>query len=350
MNAEIAIYEAMGKELLRRCMAEEEPEELRKWLTETLARLGGGDSNALMTWLQSFDMVDSMVIEYERIANTPENERKILSWPWESWRNLVDPLDDGMLGVITAPDGQGKTIYAESIAEYWAEHKNKIVFVHYELNRKLMMLRRTARHTGILTRDIKNGHLSIEQKRQISQIRPRLTAWDGYITYLHTPGWTMERTIAELSRLQSEGQCDAVVLDYLEKASPSSRQLKMFGPNTWQREADNVEQLKNFSETTNAPVLMVAQMSKEGKSTKAETVDRTGMRGAGEKSDKANLVILIKRTRTEDGYSNIADVIVDKNTMGGTGMFKQYMQPEFFRVGDLSDTSPAARQYPAGAK
>jgi replicative DNA helicase len=342
MNPEIAQYEALGKELLRRCMAEEEPEDLRKWLTETIARLGGGDTNAIMTWIQSFDMVDTMVAEYERIANTPENERKILSWPWETWKKIIDPLEDGMLGVVTAPDGQGKTIYAESIAENWAKNKNKIVFVHYELNRKLMMLRRTARHTSILTRDIKNGKLTTEQKRLIAEIRPTLTSWDGYITYLHTPGWTMERTIAELSRLNSEGQCDAVVLDYLEKAAPSSRQMKMFGTNTWQREADNVEQLKNFSETIGSPVLMIAQMSKEGKAEKIEKVDRTGMRGAGEKSDKANLVILIKRARNSEGYSNLADVIVDKNTMGNTGMFQQYMQPEYFRVGDLSETSPQA--------
>jgi replicative DNA helicase len=348
MNPEVAQYEALGKELLRRCMAEEEPEELHRWLSETLARLGGGDVNAIMTWPESFDLIDNMVTEYERIANTPENERRVLSWPWESWRKLIDPMEDGMLGVITAPDGQGKTIYAESIAEYWAQHRNKIVFVHFELNRKLMMLRRTARHTGILTRDIKNGHLSPEQKYTIAKVKPLLLSWDGYITYLHTPGWTMERTIAELSRLQAEGQCDAAVIDYLEKAAPSSRQLKMFGSNTWQREADNVEQLKNFSETTGAPVQMVAQMSKEGKTQKIDVVDRTGMRGAGEKSDKANLVVLIKRARTEDGYSNTADVIVDKNTMGNTGQFKQYMQPEYFRVGDLSEMSPAStvKTYP----
>lgn len=353
MNPEIAQFEAFGKDILRRCMAEEEPEDIRRWASDTLARMGGGDTSAIMTWPQSFDLVDAMVDEYERIANTPEKERKLLSWPWASWRKLIDPLEDGMLGVITAPDGQGKTIYAESIAEYWAEHRNKVVFVHYELNRKLMMLRRTARHTSILTRDIKSGHLTAEQKTKIAMVRPVLINWDGDITYLHTPGWTMERTIAELSRLHAEGKCDAVVLDYLEKASASARQLKMFGPNTYQREADNVEQLKNFSETTGAPVLMVAQMSKEGKGEKIEKVDRTGMRGAGEKSDKANLVILIKRPRTDDGYSNMADVIVDKNTMGNTGQFKQIMQPEYFRVGDMATDSPAARataQAPGGAR
>lgn len=343
MNPDIAQFEALAKELLRRCMAEEDAEDLRKWLTDTLARLGGGDVNAVMTWPESFDLVDKIIADYELKASTPEKDRRELVWPWGSWRKLIDPLEDGMLGVITAPDGQGKTIYAESIAEYWASHKNKIVFVHYELNRRLMMLRRTARHTSITPREIKEGKLTLAQKILIADTRPRLLAWDGYISYVHTPGWTMERTIAELGRIYSEGQCDAVVLDYVEKASASRRQLQMFGSNIYQREADNVEQLKNFAENTGVPVLMVAQMSKEGKTEKFGNVDRSGMRGAGEKSDRSNLVVMLKRERTDDGYSNTVNVLIDKNTMGSTGTCIQIMQPEYFRVGDICEYSPAAK-------
>src|SRR5574343_982071 len=184
MNPEIAVYEALAKELLRRCMAEDDPTDLRQWLTEQLDRLGGGEVDAVMSWVESFDLVDRMMDDYERLALIPPGERRLLTWPWQTWNNLIDPLDDGMLGVITAPDGAGKTIYAESIAEHWARQKNRVAFVHYELNRKLMMLRRTARHTSILTRDIKSGRLTAEQRSKIAMVRPALTAWDGCITYL----------------------------------------------------------------------------------------------------------------------------------------------------------------------
>lgn len=334
MNPEIAQYEALAKEILRRCMAEEDPGEIHKWLQETLARVGGGDESAILTWPESFDLLDELLAHYERQATIPIGQRKALTWPWLSWEKLIDPLEGGMLGVVTAPDGQGKTIYAESLAEHWASHQNRVVFVHFELNRKLMMLRRTARHTGITVRELKSGLLSVEQKERVAAVRPRLLSWDGYITYLHTPGWAMERTVAELRRLQNEGQCDVVVLDYLEKANASRRQLQMFGSNLFQREADDVEQLKNFAETTEMPIIMVAQMSKEGKRASFDSVDRTGMRGAGEKSEKANLVVLLRRDRVEAGYSTEVNVLIDKNTMGGTGSFKQIMQPQYFRVGD----------------
>jgi len=339
MIPELAQFEAMAKEILRRTMADEDPEDIRKWLAEALARMGGGDESAALTWAESFDLVDRMIDDYTTLAATPESERKTLTWPWQSWRNLIDPLEGGMLGLITAPDGQGKTIYGESLAEWWASRKNKVVFVHYELNKRLMMLRRTARHTGITTRAIKEGRLTDVQRRTISDIRPRLMAWDGCITYLHTPGWTMERTTAELRRLHEDGLCDVVVLDYLEKASASRRQLQMFGSNTYQREADNVELLKTFAENTEIPTMMIAQMNKEGKGEKFGSVDRSNIRGAGEKSDKSNLVVIIKRERIDEGYSNDVNVLVDKNTMGGTGTFRQFMQPEFFRVGDVTDYS-----------
>jgi replicative DNA helicase len=335
MNPEIAQYEALAKEILRRCMAEDSEEDLFKFVMDTMGRMGAGEEDAALTWTESFNLVERLLEEYETVANTPAGLRKVLEWPWSSWSKLIDPLEDGMLGVMTAPDGQGKTIYGESIAEYWAEHKNKVVFVHYELNRKLMMLRRTSRHASVSVRDLKSGRMAPEQKQRVGQIRQRLESWDGHITYLHTPGWSMEKTCAELRRLHNEGEIDVVVLDYLEKASASRRQLQMFGSNLYQREADNVEQLKTFSEITGVPVMMIAQMSKEGKGTSFDRVDRTSMRGAGEKSDKANLVIMLKRERVTEGYSNEVEVLVDKNTMGSTGAFKQIMQPEYFRVGDI---------------
>ena len=340
MNPDLASYEALAKEILRRCMAEDDPHDIRTWITETVTRIAGeGNGDAVMTWEESIALSEFLVEDYERIANIPESERKSLQWPWESWRQKIDPLEDGMLAVVTAPDGLGKTIYAESIAEYWAQHKDRIVFVHYELNRKLMMLRRISRHTSIRSRLIKDGQLTGHQKETIADMRPRLMSWDGYITYVHTPGWSMEKTVSQLTALQAEGKCDAVVLDYLEKVSASRRQLQLFGSNVYQREADNVEQLKNFAESTGIPVLMIAQMSKAGKSTSFENVDRTGMRGAGEKSDKANLVVMLNRERTGEGYSNEVDVLIDKNTMGATGTFKQYMQPEYYRVADLVNTT-----------
>ena len=335
---ELAPIMALAQETLRRCYAEQDPESLRQWMLDQLARLGGGedDERAVMTWEESFSYYDYLLEQRERDAQLSEDERKILVWPWTSWNKVVDPLEPGMLAVIAAGDGMGKTIYGESIAEHWARHRNRVVFVHYELNRALMMDRRAARHTSITRRELRSGMMTPGQKQRIAEMRPRMTAWDGYITYLHTPGWSMERTVQKLHQLKADGMCDAIVLDYLEKTSASTRQTQIFGSNFYQREADNVEQIKNFAEMTETPTLLIAQMSKAGKSTSIQTVDRTGMRGAGEKSEKANIVAILSREREDDGYSRVVDVLVDKNTLGPSGVaFQQYMEAEYFRVTEL---------------
>lgn len=343
---ELVPFEMLAKEILRRCFAEEDPTMIRQWLSEQIARMVGvTDESAVLMWEDSFDFYDKLMLQRERDAAVPVSERRALDWPWASWNKLIDPLEPGLLAVISAPDGTGKTILAESIAEHWARHKSRVVFVHYELNRALMLDRRTSRHTSITRRELKSGNLTPEQKARVAETKPRLLAWDGGITYLHTPGWTMERTVEQLRKLKSEGLCDVVVLDYLEKNAASRRQLQMFGSGTNQREADNVEQLKNFSEETETPSLMLTQFSKSGKNTSFDNLDRTDIRGAGEKTEKANIVILMHREKIADGYSNLVNVLVDKNTVGGTGTFQQMMQPEFFRLGDVERVPLNAPEY-----
>lgn len=333
---ELQPYFTLAQEMMRRCYAEEAPEMMHQWLLDQLGRLRNTtEDKALMTWDESFDLYDQILAKREADALLPEDQRKTIDWLWPSWNRMLDPLEPGMLAVISAGDGQGKSTVAECLAEHWARKKNRVVFVHYELNRALVLDRRASRHASINRRDLKSGKLTPQQKTTIAQMRPILKSWDGYINYLHTPGWSMERTVQELHRLKVEQQCDVVVLDYLEKNAPSRRQLQMFGNNPYQREADNVEQLKNFAESTETPVLMLAQLSKSGKTSSAETLDRTGMRGAGEKSEKANVVILLHREKIENGYSQEVDVIIDKNTIGPTGNFKQWMEPEFFRLHDV---------------
>ena len=51
-------------------------------------------------------------------------------------------------------------------------------------------------------------------------------------------------TVALLAGSQPDGRPypARAVIDYLEKLAPSERQMRLFGQNVWQREADNVEQ------------------------------------------------------------------------------------------------------------
>lgn len=338
-NAATDLYLVLAQELMRRVYADMEPDELNDWLHSQLVKLkAGGSESALMTWAESFDRYEQILSDREAKANLPASERKELTWAWPSWNRMIDPLEPGLLAVIAAGDGMGKTIYCETQAEHWAKQGHRVTFVHFELNRAVMLDRRAARHTGISRRELKSGPFSDDLKARWLRARRQLEQFDGQVTYLHTPGWSMDRLVAELNRQVGEGECDVVVIDYLEKAQASSSQLRLFGANQNQREAHDVEQVKIFAESTKTPTLMLAQMSKAGKTAGIANLDRTAMRGAGEKSEKANIVVLLHREHDDEkGYAPLVDVRIDKNTLGPTGVFQQYMDGEHFRVFDLQE-------------
>ena len=342
-SPELEAYMVLGQELFRRIYADDSAEEIHNWLAVQMQKLGGGEPGARLLWGDSFDLYDKIMQERTAQAALPESERRILTWPWPSWNNLLDPLDPGLLAVLSAADGGGKTLYAENLAEHWARCGQNVVFVHFELNRALMLDRRMSRQSGIPRRDLKAGALATGHGAQYQQANERLRSWPGSITYVHTPGWTMERAMGEVSALAAEGICDVFIVDYLEKAAPSGRQLKAYGNNVFAREADHVEIVKRTAEVTARPALLLAQLSKLGKRQTFGNLDRTAIRGAGEKTERANIVILLHR---ETSDSQIVRGRVDKNTMGRCGTFEQFMEGARFLVTDIQPDDPTTVNHP----
>lgn len=334
-SPELEPYMVLAQEIMRRVYVETDPHTLNVWIATQLGRLGtamGDDSFTL--WHDSISQYEEIIAMARARAELSIGQRREVAWPWDTWRSLLEPLEPGMLAVISAGDGIGKTIYAENIAEFWAMQGLQVVFVHFELNKRIMWHRRAARHTGLDFRTLREG--AIGKDSELKKMGQRLSSWSGGVNYLHTPGWTIEQVVQELRRRQAEGVCDVVMLDYLEKAGASNKQNQVYN-NLFQREADNVEMLKVYSEAAEVPLVILTQMHKGGKSTSFSELNRTDIRGAGEKSEKANIVILLHRERQSDGtYSSFVDMRVDKNTIGKTGNVRQYMDAATFRVGDIA--------------
>lgn len=323
----------LARQLYQRAFAKEAPENIYDWLTGSLNKFRPADTTgAIMDWQTSFELYDAEIARRIALAQLPESERRLFDWPWASWNSLIDPIEAGILVLLAGPDGSGKTTYAEGIAEYWARRGQHVVFVHFELSKIIMLDRRAARHTAISRRQLKlAGDLTPKDLQALEQHKARLLNWPGEITYLHTPGKSFELVIRELVALQAVGRCDVAIFDYLEKAAPSAAQLKAFGSNFYQREANDVELVKTFSEQHGVPSLMLSQFNKSGKQSSFEDLNRGDIRGAGEKTEKANVVILLQPDKMD---GRIINVKLDKNTLGPKGTFSQLLDGPNFQIGD----------------
>lgn len=284
----------------------------------------------------------------QRIKEFEAGETVRFDWPWASWNNIVRPLRPGMLGILAAADGMGKTTFLEIIAEHWAKREYHVVYVHLEDSIDYKFDRRTARHALVPIESVEDGSLTREELRRIQEADRQMASLANYLHYYYAGGKSMVEIISNLESRVREGVCQVVVFDYLDKVQPTRGQSKMFGDNTWERQAHDVEKLKNFAEKCNVPVFSATQGNKDMQENGVQT--RKSIQGSGQKSQKSQLVIILTRDIVGEGglydsqntllaeageYSPIVNVRIDKQNRGKTGGFKQFLVGKYFTVRDI---------------
>lgn len=288
-----------------------------------------------------------MDILMERARLAQKGEAKIYNWPWDSWNKFkVRPLRPGLVGLILAPDGMGKSAYLENIAEYWATFSH-VVFVHLENDIDYTRDRRMCRISRLPLEVIEEGEYTPEQWQQLQDATKRMEAtFSTNLHYFDAAGATMPEIIAELGTRRQAGHCDAVVLDYMNKVRPSRGQSRLFSGDSFGRQADDMEQLKTFAVKNKLPIITAAQMNKNGQEAGRQT--RKNIRGSGEPNEKSQLVVILTREILEvdqkdprghiifakGDYSPIVKVRIDKQNRGREGEFEQVYDGAHFSIGD----------------
>lgn len=285
-------------------------------------------------WVWGGDTID-MYDEYmtQRVKMFKEGKTNPFDWPWASWNRLILPMREGMVGVIAAPDGMGKSTYLELIAEYWAQKGLQVVLVHLEDSLQYKLDRRAARWSDINLRKIEEGNLDEGEQFALDHAQNRIAKFAGNLHYYSAPGQSMQEIVAFLETKKEEGLVDVVVLDYIDKVQPSRSQIGAYGSNPWERQANDMEQLKTMAEKMGIPVLTATQGNKSMQEEGTQT--RKAIQGSGQKSQKAQLVVILTRALEDSGeWSSVVTVRIDKQNRGTTGMFSQVIQGGRFRVLD----------------
>ena len=285
----------------------------------------------------------------QRMADKAAGKTSPWSWPWASWNHQVRPLRPGMLGLVAAADGMGKSTYLECVAEHWARGGMHVVYVHLEDALDYKMDRRLARWARTPLQAIEDGSLTPEQRAAVDVAQDKIDRALTTLHYFDAAGMSMAEVTNELKARVNEGVCQAVVLDYLDKVQPSRAQAKLFGDQIWERQGNDIEMLKTFAEKSHLPILTAAQGNKQMQGTGTRT--RKDISGSGAKTQKAQLVAILTREIVgDDGlrdsrgvvlaepgeYSPFVDVRIDKQNRGKTGLtMRQFLIGQFFDIRDI---------------
>lgn len=289
--------------------------------------------------------LERVPVKIERKKAPPRRINK--NWRATGIRIEKDTVDE-YFGFILDGDGlflledmtvTHNTIYLEGIAEHNARRGHACAFYHLELSHMTMLHRRMARHSGIEYHMLSRGYHGPE----VNQALGRMREWQRRMTYIHCPGWSAERIMADALRLNAEGKADVVVIDYLQKlAMPEMR-----GRNESSVIGATVGTIKNGAERLGLPVFLACQVTRDLKQRGATGRPQlTDLFGSGLIEAYCNHGCIIHRPASaDDEVSEVHEFYAEKNTTGRTGRVDLLSVPGRFMFAQISVRSPETGEW-----
>lgn len=282
--------------------------------------------DAVMLWLDSLErFVLWQLDRVEReVAVEAGNAKAGAVFPWAALRRFDLDIEPGMVCIVAADSSVGKTTFMECCAEYWARLGLKVVFFHLELSHQVMLDRRMVRLAGVTMAELKAGLMDHRTQAATRQME----SYSGSIHYVHCPGWTAQRIASTARQLAAKGECDVVIIDYLQKL----RLTGTWGHNKAQALGEAMETVKtHIAEQLGIPTMIASQTNRAASYASRKTGDH--IRDSGEPQEKANIVLVLDRPILDDDLRDVSGAVVanegqrspvmtvrvDKNTLGETG-------------------------------
>ncbi len=238
---------------------------------------------------------------------------------------MLGDMPDGYFQIVAARTSVGKTMYMEQLAEHNARRGRPVAYYHLELGHQGMLDRRMARASGIQVNELRRGYSG----KEIIDATQCIEQWQKNVTYIHCPGWSADRIVADMTRLCARGLCELALVDYLQKvALPTSKTA-----NGAQLVGMVCEAFKNAAERLEIVVVMGSQVRRDkGRPTMEH------LRDSGEIAEKANQVVMLHRTDPDVvGPTEMLEAYVDKNTMGETGMTELVHMRGRYTIADMAE-------------
>lgn len=159
-------------------------------------------------------------------ARTQEDAPDLLSLPWESFARQVPGIKPGKVVLVSGFSGQGKTLFLEGLADWWAMLGHRVFYITTELTREDMLDRMVCRHTGIPYIEVASK--TADAQKVMRRFASEVAGWLPNIDYWETNGADAQAIYAQIRRAIKHGR-RIIFVDYLSEAvgfQTKGRELK----------------------------------------------------------------------------------------------------------------------------
>lgn len=251
---------------------------------------------------------------------------------------LIDGLHPGRSYIVGARPSMGKSALALNIASKVAfDDKRPVAFFSIEMDGKEVAQRAIQARSLVSSSDLRRGNLTTTDWLRIKEAQRQLGVGDLIID--PSPILTIRDVYAKCRQIKAtKGDLALVVVDYIGIMSSSgqrseSRQLEV---SEWSR------QLKLLAKEVEAPVMILAQLSRNLEQRMDKRPTLADLRESGSLEQDADVVAFMYRHdkyvpgTEEDGF---AEVIVAKNRHGFSGKARLAFIEDMARFVDLSEVA-----------
>lgn len=275
-----------------------------------------------------FSIKDIIIDEMKRIEDIQENGRRVTGVPtgFKKIDDITSGLQRSNLIVLAARPSMHKTEFALTIARNAALEQEPIAIISLAINKEHIVRRLLCMEAKIRSEQINQGLLSESDQLSLAQAAGKLSELP--IFTCDTAGRTVAGIRKQIEIIKYQHGAKLVIIDYLQLIQSDGLSM------TREQEIDDIcRALKELAIEFDLPVIVLSQVSRRPEFSKNHR-PRLGDLAEGDVASYADVVLFIYRDyfyhRSEDNPDReIAEIIVEKNKNGPTGLVKLFFDDKF---------------------
>lgn len=250
---------------------------------------------------------------------------------------LIDGIRPEELTIVAARPSMGKTSFslgiAEAIARAHADAGTKLasLFFSLEMGRGGIAERLVGWYAGTSVASVLRGEATLEQAARVTE---SIEGYDNVPLRIETESTTLSEIEAWCRMVAHEQGLGCVVVDYLQLLSDEQRHASAEAAM-----AGISRGAKRLAKTLKVPFVALSQLSRAPEGRADKRPHMSDLRGSGALEQDADMVLLIHRPDFYDRKpenDGIAEIIVQKNRNGPTGIVRLHFDKSIARFRDLS--------------
>jgi len=256
--------------------------------------------------------------------------------------DMLSGLQAGEMIIVAARPSMGKTAFGLNVAEHIAVDEGKsAVFFSMEMSRQAVVQRILCSRGRIDSHKFRRGMLSETEVQKALGVADELKDVPLFID--DTPGMSVLELRAKARRLKMQHDIQAIFVDYIQLMRVPGR------IESRQQEVAEISRgLKALSRELNIPVVVMAQLNRNPEGRADGKPRMSDLRESGAIEQDADVVMLLhreeyyKKENCPEELRGVAEVIIDKQRNGPTGVIKLHFNQQFTRFDTHNPTAEPA--------